>query len=661
MVVPEPKTFDKGLVFVKDTDILLSGDKWTIIINIALDDYDTLVYMMKTTLKQIRQKIQVQKNPKLYSFNLHWDEINRLNGMVQGLDDDLQGFRKLLWQDTIFRNPGPNNVRTKRGLIDVFGYGMKYLFGTADAQDVKRLSDVCDELHSFKSRMTHAVNHQLTYIRTLDETVKQSTVDIADLAETLRDSICNFSLQLNRVEADLLDTQAAIEKQTKYSAAIREIEMAILELKLSIIQLQEAIDVTSLGQLCSVLIHPYNLSVILQQVSLQLPAGLSMLTGLTVQEMYVYYTISAVHAVATSRNIRLFVDIPLKAADRYFELYQVHSLPFFHRGIGRFIMIDEPFTYLAVAESRQYFAVISPYMLSKCTQQLFTVCPSDMVLKTTTEPNCLIALFLGKTDIMVARCKRLIINETFESVWIRSPDASYWIYSLTTPQRITVQCQEMGSPHTAGWNSQLMLEGTGILPNSSSCYVYAETFKLLPHSLGKTTVSLNKAHIVLPVIETMLTFTEEVVLQSNPSSSVNLQRLDEISARVTSRSQMKGAEVARIVSIFQDADVPQHTISWLWVICIIVMFTVIGSLWPLWLKIVKLCLACTQTRMRTCKQPSDASVSQNSDVNGTELQVIPATIREKTMPGTSSEIVPETSSSVLTEFVKHGVVTGDYP
>ena len=97
-------------------------------------------------------------------------------------------------------------------------------------------------------------------------------MDIADLAGTLLDSVRNLSLHLNRVEADLIDTQAALEKQAKYSAAIREIEMAILELKLSVIQLQEAIDVTSLGQLSSVLIHPYNLSVILQQVSLQLPA-----------------------------------------------------------------------------------------------------------------------------------------------------------------------------------------------------------------------------------------------------------------------------------------------------------------------------------------------------------------------------------------------------
>ena len=80
-------------------------------------------------------------------------------------------------------------------------------------------------------------------------------------------------------------------------------------------QLQEAMDVISLSQLSSVLIHPYNLLKILQQISLQLPAGLTMLTGLTVQEMYVYHAIAVVGAVATSRNIRLFVDILLEVAD----------------------------------------------------------------------------------------------------------------------------------------------------------------------------------------------------------------------------------------------------------------------------------------------------------------------------------------------------------
>jgi len=48
----------------------------------------------------------------------------------------------------------------------------------------------------------------------------------------------------------------------------------------------------------------------------------------------VHYTIATEPAVATSTSIRLFVEILLRPADRYFELYEVHSLPFFMKELG---------------------------------------------------------------------------------------------------------------------------------------------------------------------------------------------------------------------------------------------------------------------------------------------------------------------------------------
>ena len=46
--------------------------------------------------------------------------------IVQGLDMDLHGFRKLLFEEVVPRGLGNANARTKRGLIDILGYGMKY-------------------------------------------------------------------------------------------------------------------------------------------------------------------------------------------------------------------------------------------------------------------------------------------------------------------------------------------------------------------------------------------------------------------------------------------------------------------------------------------------------------------------------------------------------
>jgi hypothetical protein len=53
-----------------------------------------------------------------------------------------------------------------------------------------------------------------------------------------------------------------------------------------------------------------------------------MLTGLTVKEMYVYYTVATMHAAVTFKSIRLFTDIPLKAADRYFSCIKSIPYPF---------------------------------------------------------------------------------------------------------------------------------------------------------------------------------------------------------------------------------------------------------------------------------------------------------------------------------------------
>ena len=41
-------------------------------------------------LDHIRQKIQTQKNPKSYSLDIYWDELNRLNKIVEELEGESQ-------------------------------------------------------------------------------------------------------------------------------------------------------------------------------------------------------------------------------------------------------------------------------------------------------------------------------------------------------------------------------------------------------------------------------------------------------------------------------------------------------------------------------------------------------------------------------------------
>jgi hypothetical protein len=128
-----------------------------------------------------------------------------LNKITDELEADLLSVSKLLSEEVPLKYGGTSKRRDRRGLLNVFGYGLKYLFGTADAKDVKRLNAVCDNLQSFQKAVVHTTEQQLTYLHTLDEAVKANAKAALDLGRALRDSIQNTSLKLGRSEADIID------------------------------------------------------------------------------------------------------------------------------------------------------------------------------------------------------------------------------------------------------------------------------------------------------------------------------------------------------------------------------------------------------------------------------------------------------------------------
>jgi len=120
---------------------------------------------------------------------------------------------------------------------------------------------------------------------------------------------------------------------------------------------------------------------------------------------------------------------------------------------------------------------------------------------------------------------------------------------------------------------------------------------------------------------------------------------------------MRGAKVHRVVSALRDADKSQHRMSWSWVIGIMIVPMIIGSLWPIWLKLFKLCYTNIRPDVHSPTEP--LKVTTNKEPNDeTKLQVKRETTPEK-MLGTSSESVLEALSTTLTSFAKHGAVTGD--
>jgi hypothetical protein len=72
----------------------------------------------------------------------------------------------------------------------------------------------------------------------LDEATKAKAKATVELGRALRDSIQNILLGLGRLEADIIFMRFTLQKQAKYSTAIREIELFMIEMKFSLVQLR---------------------------------------------------------------------------------------------------------------------------------------------------------------------------------------------------------------------------------------------------------------------------------------------------------------------------------------------------------------------------------------------------------------------------------------
>ena len=197
------------------------------------------------------------------------------------------------------------------------------------------------------------------------------------------------------------------------------------------------------------------------------------------------------------------------------------------------------------------------------------------------------------------------------------------------------------------------MQGTGILPNSSSCYIHAENFKILPHSLGRATINLSNAHITLPNVANIIHFSEETVFQADEHRLVNLQNLDAIVEQAVSRGHTQGLDVSKVVTALRSRESSRPPSRITWIISIAVALTGLGIVWLIWSKSAKIIYICGR-QLKHAQEVSNLTANKN-DVG---LQMESERSRER------EEEVMEGSSGIQlqpTAFVQHGRLVSDCP
>ena len=226
-----------------------------------------------------------------------------------------------------------------------------------DDGDFQAINSKISSLDSQSETLVHVEQEQLTYIRRLTDEVDGNSKAIKIIANSLKNTLLEIKSTNFSIWNELFQLKRKLQYQARISSLFREIELTLSLVDKQLVQLQEALDVTATGHLSSMLVQPAKLSKIIQKIVTQLPSGLSLLTDTELDKVY-SYKIVKVLAMSVHNTIRLIIELPLKPANKYFELFKVKSLPHYDGDIAQFVVVCGETSYFAISSDRQWYALL---------------------------------------------------------------------------------------------------------------------------------------------------------------------------------------------------------------------------------------------------------------------------------------------------------------
>jgi hypothetical protein len=161
---------------------------------------------------------------------IDWEEVEQVHGAVQKVNREMYNFEKLL--------PTPRDVgfshRKKRGLVNIGGEILKFLFGVATTEQVQDIHDTIEGMKDRDGEVIDAIQKQLTYLKTVDDVATQNTLGLATIARALKHVITDAITFNKTFEVDL---KIKIALQANISRIMRELEFTAMELQQEFIQL----------------------------------------------------------------------------------------------------------------------------------------------------------------------------------------------------------------------------------------------------------------------------------------------------------------------------------------------------------------------------------------------------------------------------------------
>jgi hypothetical protein len=269
---------------------------------------------------------------------------------------------------------GEPKQRSKRGLMDVGGSTLQWLFGVATDRDLETLSKQLQTLGRETTGIVHAMGQQATLV---NETWRELG-EHAIIMRQLEKNHGALEKEVNRWKLNILEKVEVLERQStvalRIEDAFRSAHQTMDWVASKLEDLSVGLALLMVGNLPPELFPPTQLRAVLKEIRMSLQAGWDLTPSLQKGDLWRIYQEARVVSAATQSGVRLFIHLPIIEVTKSFELFKIFVLPVYSAA-GNFGLHYAPLPeFLAVGEDRQIFMELTEAEVRSCQGRAHLLC-----------------------------------------------------------------------------------------------------------------------------------------------------------------------------------------------------------------------------------------------------------------------------------------------
>lgn len=415
----EEHTWGHGFLIKQKQQLTITNSEWTLSTDIRISHYREIVKKVHGYLEEsgtlLKRSVNSPRNASL-TRNLTLFEkevaarIDYENSILMAKSKQMT--RRLNVVDALISDKQRSwSKRTKRLILaPMMGTVLKFLFGTADNNDVIRINRKIEELGTAINSIHHINEVQTTLFQTLHNDNVAQNAAISKL-ESASNSI-NNELKRLKNDVDNKSQQAEYERRLMFSifANIEVIRDTVDRADRIIQDLLIDISEIAMGKIPPHLLPPDLLVEGLQAVSNILPQEMSLLSPSSTGVVWHYYHLILVKSVVLNDGLRLFIDLPIIVPRSTFNLYNIIPFPTRIPGTNNYVILNNITPFVAVSKNLDYYTTLSSHDLGSCLHVPTPICTRQFPIWTLSKPSCELSIIMQDSHSITEQSEISVIQ-----------------------------------------------------------------------------------------------------------------------------------------------------------------------------------------------------------------------------------------------------------